>query len=385
MSWRRRAGRLGAAGVLVVLAAPPLWAADEVAPLVARIRAVGAEGAGNAEAAAAWKRLVRLGPDALPEVLAALDDAGPVAANWLRAAVDAIAERQLAAGRPLPADVLEKFVRDTRHAGPARRLAYEWLVRVDPDAPKRLLPGMLHDPGAELRRDAVGLVLRDAQQRLDRGDRAGATATYRKALSGALDPDQVEQIAAKLRELGTEVDLAGHFGFLRRWWLIGPFDNHEGVGFETAFPPEKNVDLAGHYKGKGGADLHWADYTTTDPYGVVDLNKALGKHSGAVAYAYAVVVSPAERPVQVRVGSENAVQVFLNGRRIFSREEYHHGMRIDQHVAPATLRAGRNEILLKVCQNEQKEDWAQKWSFQLRLTDAAGAKVPLEAAEGGRP
>ena len=89
--------------------------------------------------------------------------------------------------------------------------------------------------------------------------------------------------------------------------------------------------------------------------------------------------------MQVRVGTENAVRLFVNGRPIFSREEYHHGMRIDQHVAPATLRAGRNEILLKVCQNEQKEDWAQKWSFQLRITDTAGAKVPLEAAEGGRP
>ena len=377
MSWKRRVGRLGAVGLLVVIWVRPLWGAGEVAPLVARIRAVGAEGAGNAEAAAAWKQLVRLGPDALPEVLAALDDAGPVAANWLRSAVDAIAERQLATGRPLPAEALEKFVRDTRHAGPARRLAYEWLVRVDPEAPKRLLAGMLHDPGAELRRDAVDHVLRDAQRRLDRGDRPAATAAYRKALSGALDPDQVDQIAARLRELGSDVDLASHFGFVRHWSLIGPFDNHNGVGFGTAYPPEKKVDLAGHYKGQAGAELRWAQHTTADPYGVVDLNKALGKNSGAVAYAYAVVVSSAGRPVQVRVGSENAVKVFLNGRPIFAREEYHHGMRIDQHVAPATLRAGRNEILLKVCQNQQKEEWAQKWSFQLRLTDAAGAKVPL--------
>jgi hypothetical protein len=244
---------------------------------------------------------------------------------------------------------------------------------------------MLHDPSAELRRDAVELVLRGARERLDRGDRAGAASAYRKALGGALGPDQVGAIAAKLRELGTEVDLAAHFGFLRRWALLGPFDNHGGAGFDTPFPPEKGVDLAAACKGKGGAELRWARHVTSDPYGVVDLNKALGKHSGAVAYAYAVVVSPAERPVEVRVGSENAVRVFLNGRRIFAREEYHHGMRMDQHVAPATLKAGRNELLVKVCQNEQKEEWAQKWSFQLRITDAAGAKVALELAEGGRP
>src|SRR5689334_20049644 len=81
-----------AVGAALVLWASPACGADQVGRLVARIRAVGGEGAGNAEAAAAWKELVRLGPGALPEVLAALDDAGPVAANWLRAAVDAVAE-----------------------------------------------------------------------------------------------------------------------------------------------------------------------------------------------------------------------------------------------------------------------------------------------------
>src|SRR5437763_1106018 len=81
---------------------------------------------------------------------AACDGADPAAANWLRAAVDAIAERELAAGHALPAAQLEAFVRQTNHAGMSRRLAYEWLVRADPTAADRLLPGMLQDPGAEL-------------------------------------------------------------------------------------------------------------------------------------------------------------------------------------------------------------------------------------------
>src|SRR5262249_56696799 len=95
--------------------------------------------------------------------------------------------------------------------------------------------------------------------------------------------------------------------------------------------------------------------------------------------AFAAVSSPAPRAVQIRAGSENAVQIFLNGRRVFAREEYHHGMRMDQHVASGTLRAGRNEILVKVCQNEQTDDWAQAWSFQLRVTHAPRAQVPLTA------
>src|SRR5437016_1050607 len=82
-----------------------------VAPLVARIKAVGREGAGNADAARAWQQLARLAPEALPEILAAFDGADPKAANWLRAAVDAIAERAQGSGHALPAGALESFVR----------------------------------------------------------------------------------------------------------------------------------------------------------------------------------------------------------------------------------------------------------------------------------
>ena len=43
------------------------------------------------------------------------------------------------------------------------------------------------------------------------------------------------------------------------------------------------------------------------------------------------------------------------------------------------LRRGRNEVLPKVCQNGQKEDWAQRWSFQARLCDALGGALPFRS------
>jgi len=181
--------------------------------------------------------------------------------------------------------------------------------------------------------------------------------------------------------LGEPVDLTAQFGFITRWKLIGPFDNSGGAGFQTAYPPEKNVDPTPTYQGKKNQSLKWKEQTTADPYGIVDLNKALGKHMGATGYAFAAVDSSQDRPVQLRAGSNNAVKIFLNGRQIYFREEYHHGMRMDQHVGHGTLKAGRNEILVKVCQNEQTEDWAQLWSFQLRLCDDLGGPVPLKVVD----
>lgn len=371
-------------GLLVLLLAGGTALAN-LGPLLREIKAVGKEGKGNAEASRAMKELVRQGADALPEVLAAMDGAGPVAVNWLRAAAESITDRTLAAGKPLPAAKLEAFVRDTRHSGPARRLAYECLLRVDPDAPDRLLPGMLHDPGAELRRDAVAVVLKEAQRLFDKPDKAAATAAYQKALDAARDRDQVKVIAERLAKLGVEVDLAAHFGFVTEWVVIGPFDNTGGKGFHTAYPPEKGVDLNAAYPGKDGQPVRWTSHAVPAPTGLtdfdkiflVDFNKIYGEQKGVTGYAQAAVVSPAERQVELRAGSNNAIRIFLNGKEVFFREEYHHGKRMDQHRGRGVLKAGRNEILVKVCQNEQKDDWARDWGFQLRVSDAIGGAVPV--------
>ncbi|MGL4419927.1 MAG: hypothetical protein ACRCZF_04615, partial [Gemmataceae bacterium] len=56
---------------------------------------------------------------------------------------------------------------------------------------------------------------------------------------------------------------------------------------------------------------------------------------------------------------------------------YHHGLSIDQHVGTGQLKAGKNTILLKVVQNDQKESWAQMWGFQLRVCDSIGGAVPM--------
>lgn len=363
--------------LVAVASAAPLRAADDVPALLAAVKAVGKEGNGNPAASKAWQALARLGPDALPAILAGFDDDNPVATNWLRAAVDAVAGRTLKDKKPLPAAALEKLVLDTKNSAAGRRAAYEWLVRVDPSAPARLLPGFLHDRSPELRRDAVAVRLEAANAALAKGDKPAAVAALREALSGACDKDQVDEIAKKLKEQGVAVDLAAHFGFVRTWQLVAPFDNPKGANFAVVYPPEKGVDLTATYKGKGGAECRWAPFTTDKPYGEVDLNKALGKKKGAIAYARAVVVSEGARRAEIRVGCINALKVFYNGKEVFACEECHHGSEMDQYIIPVTLKAGRNELLLKVCQNEQTEPWAQEWSFQARLCDATGAAIPV--------
>lgn len=69
-----------------------------------------------------------------------MDDANDLAANYLRSAVDAIADRELAAGRKLPQSDLEKFLAEKQHNPRARRLAYELIARVSPATGRSCCP-----------------------------------------------------------------------------------------------------------------------------------------------------------------------------------------------------------------------------------------------------
>jgi hypothetical protein len=343
------------------------------------LRAVGREGAGSTEAMGAWQTVSAASAQDLPTILAAIDDAGALAANWLRAAVDTIGERHLREGQALPAAELEAFVHETDHAPRARRLAFEWLVRADPSARDRLVPGFLNDSSVELRRDAVArlIELSAALQKFELAE--AARATLSKAMAAARDLDQVRQLKTELEKLGLKVELPLHFGFVMEWKLIGPFDNSSESGIDVVYPPETAIDLEAEYDGKpqegNRRPIRWCDFTTSDEYGVVDLNQALGKANGVLAYAYAEFESDDERPVELRLGRDNAAKLWLNGELLHEHRVYHSGFDMDQYVGRGTLRRGRNQILLKICQNEQKEEWAQGWGFQLRVCNATGTAI----------
>lgn len=347
--------------------------AAELDDAIATLKKVGHRGAGNRAAVGAWSIAAASDAGRLPTLLAALDDAGPLPANYLRAAIDAVAERTLAQGHKLPQDQLKRLILDTRHGPMSRRVSYEWLTKVDAAAAERMVPGFLNDPSLELRRLAVARLASEGT-RLVPTQREQGIAELRRAFDAARDLDQIAQLDKQLTDLKQEVELARHFGFVMNWWLIGPFDNRNGIGFDAVYPPEEKVDFAAHYPGKT-ATVAWRKYTTSDRQGKVDLNLALGKDMGCVAYAAAEFHSPREQEVDLRLASACATRLWLNGKQLDRHPIYHTGSAIDQYSSRGTLRPGRNVILLKVCQNEQKQSWAQDWEFQFRVCDSIGTAI----------
>src|SRR5262249_39384089 len=125
-----------------------------------QIKALQREGGGNEAAVTAVRELSKASADAIPEILAGMDGADIVVINWLRGAVEAIAHRELSAGRKLPVEKLTAFLKDTKHEPRARRLAFECIVKCDAKAADELLAAFLNDPSAEMRRDAVATIVR---------------------------------------------------------------------------------------------------------------------------------------------------------------------------------------------------------------------------------
>lgn len=355
----------------LLLAASLTSPAADLAAALNALRSVAPEGQGNPAASAASAELAQSDAIHLPALLSAMDGANDLARNWLFAAADTITDRTLKRGAPLPLPALADFLLDTSHDPRARRLAFDLIARADAATAEILLPGLIEDPSTELRREAVQRLVDRASQSLAEGRKDAASVLFQQALLHARDADQIESLTKPLKELGRPVDLVQQLGFLVNWKVIGPFDNTGGAGFETMFAPEKELKFDAEYDGKEGK-VRWKDFASAHEMGMVDLNKAYAPLKEVTGYAFTEFHSDAPRAAEIRLGSKNGWKVWFNGKYLFGRDEYHRGAELDQYKLPVQLRPGRNTVLVKLTQNEQKEDWTVEWEFQLRITDPAG-------------
>lgn len=364
----------------------PAAARADLPGALAALAAVGPEGAGNAEATRAWAELAAAPAAELPRLVTAMDGLGDRARNYLFAAATSLADRELKAGHPLPVTALGELLLDTHRGARGRRLAYELIARADPPTAEALLAGLVDDPAPELRRDAVQRLIDRAAKTLAEGRKESATVLFQQSLAFSRDGEQIESLTKSLKDLGHPVDLVQLLGFLTRWQVIGPFDNTGRAGFAKVFPPETELRLDAEYDGKDGK-VRWKEFTTKHEAGMVDFNQAYAPLKEVTGYAFTEFQSDGARPAELRLGCKNGWKIWFNGQFLFGRDEYHRGAELDQYRLPVDLKAGRNTILVKLTQDEEKEEWTVEWEFQLRVTDPTGRVIrpaPPEAKVASR-
>ena len=346
------------------------------------IRSVQINGGNHAEAQAAVKVLGGLPATELPTVLKAFEGASPLAKNWLMGVAGSLVRQ----ADKIPVGPLESFLNDTKNDVDARYWVFELLTQQDAAARNKWLAAMTEDPCLEIRYLAVAQKLE--QMGAAAKDAAVVdVAAYRQLLDEARHPDQLKEITAKLRDAGEGVDLARQYGFVMAWDVIGPFDNRGEKGFDIVYDPEKAylanpaARPTGPYLGKEGVTCNWVPLTTVADDGLLDVAPVYNKEKGAIAYAFAEFQADGAVPADIRLGCINANKVWVNGREISSNQIYHASSSIDQYIGKFELKKGSNTILIKICQNEMTQAWAQDWSFQLRVCDATGKAI----LASGRP
>lgn len=132
------------------------------------------------------------------------------------------------------------------------------------------------------------------------------------------------------------------------WQAIGPFDNKDRAGFDTVYAPETEIDLAGTYPGLGGASARWK---ATEPgrTGYVDLAKIMKPSDGGVAYAWREFEVAEDTTLNVALGSNDGVKLWLNGELLLSSKASRVARPGDEHVM-LPLKKGKNSVLLKIDQ-----------------------------------
>ncbi|PHQ34601.1 hypothetical protein [Rhodopirellula bahusiensis] len=373
--------------------------------LVEVLNRVEAEGVGHTEAMktmSAQPKSTDVSTSQLFATLNSMSDAKPRAKNWLRL----LASQQIEAAesnatteadtRALNEDLLS-FFNERAHDGDARYLIYRHLVDRAPQRREPLLEQAVDDPFIPLRYLAIQREL-DLAEELEGED---AIEAYLRLLPLARHPDHLRDITASLKQLDRPVQLAKQLAMIMQWQVIAPFGNKDSEGFDQVYEVEtKYTDSpldteltnqsfaaksASANAGETGAAepsgdmLDWQSLATEDNAGMVDLNPTYDNAKDAIAYAVCFFELPEGETtdVQARLGCINANKAWVNGKPILSNEVYHSGSSIDQYVSNCQLRPGLNSVLLKICQNNQTQPWAQDWHFQFRLTDSTGRGIPV--------
>jgi hypothetical protein len=146
------------------------------------------------------------------------------------------------------------------------------------------------------------------------------------------------------------------------WWIIGPFENRDG--FHRRFPPERKINLAKTYKGKGGR-VHWRQVQDSVFDGYFDLKETIDPDVWTVAYGLLSFDCPTARQAQLRIGTNEAAKVWLNEEEVWVRNLRRDAF-FDNDIIPVALAAGTNTVLIKVCQI------VGNWGFYFRITDPEG-------------
>ncbi|HJN17325.1 MAG TPA: HEAT repeat domain-containing protein [Armatimonadota bacterium] len=164
-------------------------------------------------------------------------------------------------------------------------------------------------------------------------------------------------------------DIVADKGFITSYWTLGPLPGREDQR-ETDAVDAANLDLT-EIVTVGDEDFGWQWTALESADGILDLQAAVASLTDVGCFLFAEVTSDTAQDVLLKMGSDDDIYCWLNGELIHENPTARPPA-VDQDVVEARLRAGKNQILLKVLQG------GGGWAACVRITDRGGNPLVLE-------
>jgi hypothetical protein len=211
---------------------------------------------------------------------------------------------------------------------------------------------------------AAGIAAMRIAYRLRQRDESRAREALKRVLAKVDHPDVQQRSREVLNELDKYED------HILQWVTAGPFQESGKDGaaiYRTVFPPEEDPD---------GAD--WELLTKGIGSWDINLESTYGGLDFVAAYLRTGVWSEVPQDIQLELGSDDGVKVWLNGELLYDqwRES---GAAPRQMLVKGSLNMGWNDLMLKVV--DQQGGWVG--ACRIRKPDGTalpGLKYQAEAS-----
>lgn len=164
-------------------------------------------------------------------------------------------------------------------------------------------------------------------------------------------------------------------GYISSWLVLAPIPVDSGEEGASALARDQVKDEAslkpkdGDKLEVGGKEYTWKAAKAEE--GVLDFIKVVGKETeNCVAYAVTTLVLEDEKEgVTLKVGSDDQVRIYLNGKKIHSNDADRPLEKDEDSIEGLTLKKGRNVLVVKVVNG------IADWSASARFLDKDGVPI----------
>lgn len=157
-------------------------------------------------------------------------------------------------------------------------------------------------------------------------------------------------------------------GNIHKWQAAGTFENISASGFDKRYEPIDKPEGNHIFKAKNGADIQWFNLDKQPIGWWVNFDFHMS-YDNSIIYGQTFCYSPKTQEVQLRMGADGSVRVWVNDKLVLSEIE-ERSNNIDSYIQNIKLNEGYNRILVQIGSSIINAS-----NYTIRITDKNGKPI----------